>query len=81
MTRLDNERLGSLANHPGFKALLKLLDEADELLLQKLENPDSLRESENLNLWRASRRFKRLIEFIPENLHADVDRNPFENFS
>tara|TARA_R110000868_G_scaffold56231_1_gene174220 strand:- start:240 stop:485 length:246 start_codon:yes stop_codon:yes gene_type:complete len=81
MTDLEKERVASLANHPGFKALLKLLDEADEILLQKLETSHGAEETAQLSLWRGSRRFKRIVEFIPENLAGDQNKNPFEDFS
>lgn len=75
MTRIDQERIASLANHPGFKALLKLLDEADEILLIKLESASGDKETELLNLWRASRRFKKLIEHQPDQLYAELGNN------
>ncbi len=72
MTQHDLERVASLANHPGFHALLKILDEADTALLEKLESAPENKESEYLNLWRASRRFKRLIEGRPEQLLEEL---------
>jgi hypothetical protein len=68
MTQIELERLASLANHPGYRALLKLLDEADETLLAALETAGKEKETELLNLWRASRRFKKLIDGRPEAL-------------
>lgn len=79
MTKFELERVASLANHPGFKALLTLLDEADALLLERLEKPDPKLDTENLNLWRASRRFKRLIEYQPQNLLHEFGGSAFED--
>jgi hypothetical protein len=81
MTDLEKERVASLANHPGFLALLKLIDEADEILLRKLETSFGDEETAQLSLWRGSRRFKRIIEFIPGNLAGDQSSNPFEDFA
>lgn len=72
MTRHELERVASLASHPGFHALLKLLDEADEVLLRKLEQSPCPNEIDHLNLWRASRRFKRIIEHRPEELYNEL---------
>jgi hypothetical protein len=68
MTQHELERVATLANHPGFHALLKLLDEADNILLDQLESAGKDKEAELLSLWRGSRRFKRLIEDRPEAL-------------
>lgn len=81
MTELEKERVASLANHPGFAALLKLIDEADEILLRKLETSMGDEEAAQLSLWRGSRRFRRIIEFVPENLAGDRNKNPFEDLS
>lgn len=75
MTPHELERISTLANHPGFKALLTLLDEADELLLQKLEASPNKDETAILNLWRASRRFKKLIENRPQELYEELGQH------
>ena len=72
MTRHDLERIATLANHPGFHALLKLIDEEDEILLSRLEVTPNKDETAILNLWRASRRFKKLIENRPQDLHEQL---------
>jgi len=74
MTQIELERIASLANHPGFLALLKVLDEADSLLLDKLYSANKKEEQELvLNLWKASRRFRKLIEGRPEELYNNLD--------
>ncbi len=75
MTTLELERIATLANHPGFAALLKLLDEADELLLSKLETATKEKEAEILPLWRASRRIRKQFEGRPEALLETLGRN------
>jgi hypothetical protein len=72
MTRHELERIATLANHPGFKALLTLLDEEDAVLLERLESTPNKDETALLNLWRASRRFKKLIENRPQDLHEQL---------
>lgn len=80
MTKLELERVASLANHPGFKALLKLLDEADAELLVKLETAAGDTEQSLLNLWRGSRRFKKLIQNTPNDLMEELGIHVFEDF-
>ena len=72
MTQLELERLASLASHPGYQALLKILDEADDILLAELETTGGPKETELLNLWRASRRFRKLIAGRPEALLEEL---------
>ncbi len=72
MTQLDRERIATLAGHPGWQGLLKLLDEADDVLLAQLENAPADKENEILYLWRASRRFKKLVQDYPENLADEL---------
>ena len=79
MTRLETEHLASLSHHPGFHALLKLLDESDSILLEKLEKSSGVEEAAQLSLWRASRRFRKLIENEPMRLYQELGGNLFEN--
>ena len=72
MTRIDKERISLLNNHPGFTALLKMLDEADEILLEKLETAPKEKENDILPLWRASRRFKKLIKDSPAEFYEEL---------
>lgn len=72
MTRLDKERIASLANHPGFIALLGMLDEADSILLEKLEIAPKEKEEEILSLWRGSRRFHRMIKSAPQDFFDTI---------
>lgn len=73
MTKLDMERIATLAHHPGYLALLKLLDENDCLLLEKLEKEDNPERSGFLlGRWRANRSFRRLITGQPEALYEEL---------
>jgi len=73
MTQHELERIASLATHPGWHAILKLVDEADQILLDRLETAPADKETEILNLWRASRRFKKLVQNQPESLSAELE--------
>lgn len=81
MTQSEMERVASLAGHPGFKSLMKLLDEADAGLLTKLEKVGEVDEAATLNLWRASRRLKSLIENVPAQLIDQLGINVFQDFN
>jgi len=72
MTHSELERVASLAGHPGFAALLKVLDEADGILLDKLEGADSVKEKEILSLWRASRRIRKILAGRPEQILEEI---------
>lgn len=66
MTQYEIQAVASLAGHPGFKGLLKLIDEADDLLLSQLQKAPADKEIHILNLWRASRRIRTLLDGKPE---------------
>ena len=66
------ERIATLASHPGYHALLKLIDEADTELLDRLENADAEKTVEILPLWKASRRVRRLLANRPESLAEEL---------
>ena len=72
MTKLDMERIATLASHPGYHALLKLIDEADVSLLDRLETADPQLTTDILPLWKASRRIRRLLANRPEALAEEL---------
>lgn len=76
MTRYEMERIATLAHNQAYKALLKMLDESDNLLLEKIETASGDKERELLDLWKASRRFKKLIAGTPEAFYAEVGGIP-----
>jgi hypothetical protein len=73
MTQNELHHIASLKGHPGYTALLKLLDESDGLLLEKIEHEDSTeRMKELLGKWKSNRAFRRLITGRPEALYEEL---------
>lgn len=72
MIRHELEAIATLAGHPGFKALMKLLDEADTELINRLESSPADKTEEILPLWRASRRIRRLLTDRPDTLLQEL---------
>ena len=68
MTPADKERIGYLVGNPGYTALLSALDEIDTHLLLKLETATGPEEIAQLSLWKASRRYRRVLETLPAEL-------------
>jgi len=73
MTSRDNELISDLAGHPSYKALMRLLEEDEILLLSKLERAQGEEARELLFLWKAHRRISRVLADRPLALYKDSD--------
>ena len=77
MTQNELHHIASLKGHPGYLALLKLLDESDSILLEKIEQEDKTeRIAQLLGKWKANRAFRRLITGRPEALYEELGGTP-----
>lgn len=72
MTQNDLHHIASLKGHPGYAALLKLLDESDDLLLEKIEAATGEQLDFLLSRWKSNRAFRRLITGRPDALYEEL---------
>ena len=71
MTTRDNELISDITGHPSYKALIRLLEEDEQILLSKLERSQGEEAHERLLTWKAHRRIAKILAERPLALRLE----------